>query len=252
MINSGAISFKKIPFIKRMDAYTFDDYKVKTPSNNDYIVHLKNYPPTECYDIFVKNAKDEALGGSSYLLSQKQKQINDVVMSVKYNGNKNKGIGTVLHLSHIMEMLENNLDAVKFYSIKDAVFFHSKLGFKPDIDNFFDLETVLYFLESNKSPGLQLFSEKAARLRNEIRLCLKENFIRNENSDIDKKLTVETKIFDEGNCLIDRYIKVCEKLSSQESVFKTGFRMVLTREDVLKNRDFYNALFKKFDIDYQI
>ena len=46
-----------------------------------------------------------------------------------------------------------------------------------------------------------------------------------------------------------------KKLEPQDKVdyaFKNVLDMYLTKEKILENKDFFNALFKKFNIDYKI
>ena len=57
--------------------------------------------------------------------------------------------------------------------------------------------------------------------------------------------------------IVTEYIeKVNTKKLSQEEReeygFPSGFDMVLTREKILENKDFFNTLFKKYKVDYQI
>ena len=59
----------------------------------------------------------------------------------------------------------------------------------------------------------------------------------------------------EGNAILDRYIQnvLANKLHKDENFsFNSGFEMMLTKKDVIENKDYYNSLFKKYGIDYQI
>ena len=69
------------------------------------------------------------------------------------------------------------------------------------------------------------------------------------------KKSLSHKHLEEGNNILYEYLQtVIENKLNRDEEFEIypGFDMVLTRQDILKNKEYFNALFRKFDIDYQI
>ena len=59
----------------------------------------------------------------------------------------------------------------------------------------------------------------------------------------------------QGNKLLYEYIAAVNKYKlnrDEDFILSPGFDMELKREAVIKNKDFFNKLFKKSGIDYQI
>ena len=59
----------------------------------------------------------------------------------------------------------------------------------------------------------------------------------------------------EGNAILDRYLQnVIANNLHKDTKFHiySGFDMELAKKDILANKDFYNSLFQKYGIDYQI
>ena len=54
--------------------------------------------------------------------------------------------------------------------------------------------------------------------------------------------------------MIYEYIQAIRKggFDREKHNFKGGFTMILTKENILKNKEFFNKLFKDFHIDYLI
>ena len=43
-----------------------------------------------------------------------------------------------------------------------------------------------------------------------------------------------------------------EKARKPSHYFERGFRMILNTDEILNNKEYFNSLFKKHEIDYQI
>ena len=150
-----------------------------------------------------------------------------------------KGVGTALHLTQIITMLENGVEKTKLYSLGRAINFHAKLGYKSDIQSVSDIKTFLadeialnHYNDENFSPVIDKLNK----------------WFRNSFASDAKKIS-------DGNQIIDEFIQTIndKKLQYYDDYnILTSIKMSLKREDVIKNKEFYNNLFNKYGIDYQI
>ena len=156
-----------------------------------------------------------------------------------YNYSDYKGVGSVMHLTQIISMLENKLDKIELYSVGDAICFHAKFGFKSDIA---DNDNLLYFI--NK----EILSLRKSDKRFNSIVKNAQNWVSNTNISGKEKIR-------QGENIINEYIATINRLKlNNEDNFRmlTGINMCLKKETVLNNKEYYNNLFKKFGIDYQI
>lgn len=150
--------------------------------------------------------------------------------------NRGNGLGTCMHLTNIIEMMENNIERIELIAAPSAIPFHTKCGFKPNIklDNEYSLKNFKTIAYDN-TPELLEFSEEAKQL-------LKTRL----NPSLKNKL---------ANKILLNYTKAAIKIMSTEEqkyIFPHCIDMTLTRKEVLRNKDFYNKLFDKYYIDYKI
>lgn len=145
------------------------------------------------------------------------------------------GLGTCMHLTNIIEMLENNIDTIKLNSAPSAIPFHTKFGYYPVGDWEHELFLNVNRIKYNDIPELQDYSKQA-------------DFIISGNCSYQAKKLL-------GNKILNNYTIAASKILSkpeQQGLFIHSVHMELTKDKVLKNKDFYNNLFKKYCIDYQI
>lgn len=228
------ITFQKAPIIKhsRYAVPTNLTYKNNNGESNELIIE-NIYNDFRSYPKETSSLYDNT--HNSYYINNNK--IYGEYMIVK---DKNKGTGTVLHLAKIITMLENNCTEIQIKSINTAVIFHAKNGFRSNLQNKKECHYALITMINAifKSEELAVPASKA--------------------SDILTKLNWST---DEVNEVFNEFLDIICKLPKEISNsihFKTSgmqdvlYGMKLTKEDVLKNKDFYNNLFKKYCIDYQI
>lgn len=163
--------------------------------------------------------------------------------SIRVNPNlRQKGLhlGELLRLSSIIEMLENNAEKLKIYSKDTAIYFHSKYKFQPSIDSFKDRDKALESIVKNPKNGMEPFIDSAKKLIEKIK---------NSRTPEEQRATIP-----QANEITKEYIE--EVLSSpkgyKEYPFEYGMGMDLTKDTVIKNKYFYNELFHKHGIDYEI
>lgn len=144
---------------------------------------------------------------------------------------RHKGIGEILKLASLIEMKKNNLDKMTLYSVPDAIKFHAKFGFTPDINYTAPIPLLLKGIKENTL--YNDLSIQACELLERISV----EFINKDNL---KKV----------NELLIEYINRC--LKDNTPVFNRKINMVLTKEKINSNAEFYNTLFEKHGINFTI
>ena len=143
-------------------------------------------------------------------------------------------LGEITRLASIITMLKNGLNEISLFSVNKAIQFHSKYKFEPNIT---EPHSAIIALKNIQSARIKCFEDKA-----------KQILAQHKNTG-DKKALLEAT-----NELVTEFIsKIRPTLETCGDRYKFwGLDMRLTRENVLKNKDFFNALFEKHDIDYRI
>lgn len=154
-------------------------------------------------------------------------------------------IGEILKLTSIMMMVKNNLEKIKLYSPNPFVMFHAKYKFEPDIHTLNESRSVLDSVLKSKEPNMKIIQEQAGDIRNALTKRSREG----NSWDI-------AKIINDTNTAVNNFMlqmfKNGRKITPQRQPFDEGFSLVLTKEQVAKNKDFFNELYRKHDIDFQI
>ena len=83
----------------------------------------------------IVNSEQNVLGSEVFDLFPEKNMIFGYDISVK-PANRGKGLGELLRLASIIEMIENKVEEFKIYSKNSAVYFHSKYKFTPDFNTF--------------------------------------------------------------------------------------------------------------------
>lgn len=221
--------------------------KLKTHTKNNFkVVEEFGYPSfdSESYGMYnvkteleddnnfgIKINSDNSLWPISSLVGTTSKNkiyIDFMKTELKY---RNQGLGSVLHLISIIEMLENNIPEICLDATPKAMPYHSKLKYYPDSEWARGLEC-----------NLEDISEFAPEYANEINNLINSDKTSQEKTKIGKKI------------LYNFIQKALTEYSDEElkQIFNSYTPMKLTREFVLKNREFYNDQFKKHHIDYEI
>lgn len=189
----------------------------------------------------IRNRLGKRLGYEIFSLEEGNKNIFGYNINVipEYR-NKNLRIGEILRLSSIIEMFENNAPAIDIYSKDTAIYFHSKYKFRPAIMAFNERDKALESIIRNALEGFEEFRAKAFDFIQRIK----------ENPDA----ASQRQLRDECNPFIYEYIqKVLQTTDAyKHHKFNFGMGMRLTAEDVKANKTFFNALYKKHGIDYEV
>ena len=189
--------------------------------------------------IQLKNNK-ESIGQEIIELTDNKKSMFGFDIAVSKNHQK-KSVGELLRLVSIMEMFENNKNEIEIYSKPNAIYFHSKYKFEPHINSFFNRDNSLISCIENRCNEMRSEQEEAVKLLEKIRTLTEVEDKRNYCKIV--------------GSFIKRYIEKVLTLPKEQQIFYPfdyGFNMKLTKENVLKNMEFFNKLFKKHGINYKI
>lgn len=235
-------TFKQLGFKNLNGLKAFNEIHCKTTKNNnykkvnDYFLRIENdYTPDEFYI----NIDDEAFNqiGQSKITLRKNTIYNDSI-DILRSKSKKSGAGSIMRLGQIITMLENDFDRIELYSLGQAVLFHSKFKFEPNIQKQEELNAHLqtYIIPLITDKRFEKIAKEAAEYLN------------------DKSLPKE-KALEIGNKILYKYLQTINKykLNLDENFqIDLGFNMILTKDKVIKHKDFFNQLFNKYGIDYQI
>lgn len=188
----------------------------------------------------LKNKYNKLLGYEEFSFFDWTDNITGLYINVdKEYRQKNYFFGEILRLTSIIEMLENKIKNFKITSKDSAIYFHSKYKFEPAVTSFEDRKKLLQTIVNDRSNGFEDLSLTAQRLNKYF-----QNRISWQSQQEFQKQT---------NKLLQEYIKrALDKKEIDKHSFKWTMDMCLTEENVRKNRDFFNGLFKKHGIDYTI
>lgn len=154
---------------------------------------------------------------------------------------KKEKFGELLRLTSIIDFVENKMEAFKIYSKETAVLFHSKYKFEPNIIKFGQRDGILSTIVEDVNCKDETLVKRAKELIKSV-----------ENNRL--KPEKQREYCKEANKLAKEYIENLKNMGvdGKEHKFESGIDMVLTKENLIKNKDFYNELFQKHGIDYKI
>ncbi len=247
MINK-IVSFKQLPMMRRDDIKIVSPYTLPQKYDEDVFVKIQpNQEHENRFETLINVRETKNLARNEFLIDKEEKTLKNAGMDVWSTRQRGKGLGVVLHLNNIIELMENDLDKIELYSMGQAVLFHGKCKFQPALRDKDDIETALHTVslkDYKKFPHIENVVQKAIVYLDEVLFtggayCLNEKNLKKAND------------------IVSEYIETIntQKLSPQEREdfgFSSGFDMVLTKEKILENKDFFNSLFEKFKIDYKI
>lgn len=150
---------------------------------------------------------------------------------------KDFGIGKLLRLISVMEMLKNKINVMKLYSVNTAVYFHSKFGFEPKISCAQERDAALFSIAEH--PAFKDLYSKAEQYSQNI---ASEN---SNPAEMRPKINSLTKEF------IDRVLKL-GKGEYKNYPFDWGMDMQLSDKKIGEMHEFYNQAYKDCGIDYRV
>lgn len=225
--------------------YLFKEVKLKNPLNEDIYVSSGKQPGSCSFmtQILDKNKKPAAfqlfnVNYFSKYLYGKNMELNDPLK-------RNTGLryGETLWLTGIMEMFQNGLNEIRIFAAKEAPFFHAKYKFVPNMTEKEEISKFLEWTQDLKSNEFENIKQNALKLLEQVN--------KEKNVNIS-----DPGLIEDINNLANEFIQTAlMKQKHPEEQFKTvakGMDMILTKENIEKNREFFNELYKKHGIDYKI
>lgn len=193
----------------------------------------------------LKNKCDKVFAYEDFCLEPEFQRGTGFLITVKpeYRQKGGYNFGEILRLSTIMSLLNNKIKTFEIYSKDTAIYFHSKYQFKPAITDFAERNYALRSIIDNCKKNGDKYKEIGEKAEWLYSLAKTES-----EPSVNRALCVKT------NALLKEYIqKVMEtKGEYKKHPFSFGMSMLLTDENIIKNKEFFNNLFKKHGIDYTI
>lgn len=202
----------------------------------------------KCFSTDIFDENHTQVGYNSFNINLVSKTLNGYFIKVTNAADRQKhGYGEIMRLASIIDMLENNLRSISILSKTEAIMFHYKYGFKPQVDGYGEVMEILHNICKDKTPELKEIRENAGALLDEtfsggLWFGLDFSFVKKGVDVVENYLAVAKEKHLKWNS--DRY--------SRGVNFNKDIDMRLFAESVRKNKDFYNDLFEKHDFDYRI
>ncbi len=183
----------------------------------------------------ISDDKNKVLGSYKYQVHKSPQKIDSGYIET-IDVYRHKGIGEIMRLASLMELKENNINAIEINALPEAIQFHHNYKFKSNITQRFWAIKILKNICTN--PNIQEVHRKTADS-----LC----------QHISEKTTwrLEKTKAKSINYFIENFLKMY-KSNWQKANFKITLPMVLTKENVNKFSSFFNNLFKAHGINYKL
>ena len=236
-IKSKQTSFpKKINFYKENGYKFIEEMPVKS---NNKVFYLSSMPENSygTAKSIVCDKAQNVLGTHTYHLSKSQKQCYGYFLEVPDVKNRGNGIGEVLRLASVVEMTENGLNNMNISSYSEAIPFHLKYKFKPDVTDSFDVVELLEDILAN---------ERATKASKKYAKNLLSEYNKAQNNP-QQRIEALSKM----NDFISSYVNL-NSHQWQNVRFLQNVPMSLDKATIKQNKPFFDNLFEKHGIDYTV
>lgn len=186
----------------------------------------------------IKNLCGKIMGDYHYLIDPKTNTINNGYIQTNPQF-RHKGVAEVMRLSSIMELKENHISAIEIDALPEAIQFHSKYNFEPNLKGKFSASRVL-----DRITKLPKVSKEDKATANKLL-----ERINTERPPYTPALKPDDK--KDVNNFISDYLVNHEK-DWKDANFDCVLPMKLTSEQVNKHSDFFNNLYQKHGINYVV
>ena len=189
------------------------------------------------------NSTNELLGFDEFSLISKNvgRMVDLKIETDKSLRNKDYKIGELLRLMSLMQLLKNQMNKIDLYSLAEAVYFHSKYKFAPNITRFDERDSLFKTIAEDKAANFEKFRAQA-------NMALKKIDLFNEPEQ-------QRSFCKSANVLGRQYIEEVLQKGHDEyknHPFKMGMAMTLAMLDIMKNKELFNNKFKANGIDFEI
>ena len=159
-IKNSIISFKKIPLKTKNDLIFATDYKIQRKNEPDVFIKSDLDYGHNFFITKIADENDNLIAVNHFALDKADGIIETSAMNVLSKNYRNKGLGTIMHLDRIVDLLENDMDKIVLFSTGEAALFHSKLKFEPDLNNGEQLENVLTEISAKNGVNIEEVLER--------------------------------------------------------------------------------------------
>lgn len=224
---SGKVNIKRCSIFNRIKNCNFS---VEHPTLKNLDISTKHNISGDSFETNIVN-NGIKLAKEFFDIDKKSKTFNGRKIHTLENY-RGKHLAEILRLSSIITMLENGLKKIQISSFLETMPFHAKYKFKPKVTNSYEAICIIRHIANSKNK--ELAKEASTILKNQNNLStgevckLAENLIKRFSKNITPKKVTRNRI----------HVNIID--------------MTLTKEDVIKNKDFFNSLFKKHNIEYKI
>lgn len=218
----------------------FDNFYVNNPKLGKLQVSIDK-DMSDFDEIHITDKHGNNIGYETFIMDLRMQKMEGFFIRVTHDlCQSGARVGELIRLTSLMEFIKNNLNQIKLYSKDTAVLFHAKYGFEPQIRAFDERNMLLKKMIQLQQPEFQNIKEKAIILSEKI----KADEIYPQKQ---REYCIETSWL--GKDYINKLLKNgCE----DKTPFLYGMNMILNQQKILQNKDFYNNLYKKQGIDFQI
>ena len=231
-------------FITGSKGHLVHTLSMKIPNKSFGDIFVKSdvvQPKIDVFETRILCSNGRKLGYEEFIMNTNDNIEGLYIETEKEFKNKGGRIGELLRLTSIIEFLENKKKNFNIYSKETAIMFHTKYKFEPNITQFTQRNKMLETIIENNNCKDEKLIERAKNIYKDI---IKGTI----DSEKQRLLCKQT------NEITKDYIEYLQKNvdNPKDCNFHYGINMILTREKVLENKDFFNQLFKNHGINYTI
>ncbi len=224
------------------DARKFCSLKIHHNVFGDLTIASKRYKDASfnSYITELYNSCDKVLGYENFRLSTPSSHIDGMYLNVAPEYRQKFKFGELLRLVSIINMFENNINSINITSKDTAIYFHSRYKFEPSLMQFSQRDKALESILQNPQKGFENFHKKAKEIL--------DNILKHSDNAV-----YQRALRGDANSLIGEYIrKVLSDGTYNSHPIQSTLDMSLHRDSIIDNADYFNKLFEKHGIDYQI
>lgn len=226
----GKVNTKRVSLF---DSRKICDFKVEHPTLDELNISTKVEKcrgESKKFRINIANKYNMKIAHEDFNINKKENELYGIIIKTSENYRKNN-LAEILRLGSIITMLKNGIKNFRILSLDTAVLFHTKYKFEPDITNRKESIRILKHLTNSDN----------------------EQIVEKAQTILDKKhLYSEKEICTFANKIAKDFFVNELKTTGENTLDFHGIDMKLTEEKIKENKDFFNQLFEKHNIDFRV
>jgi len=226
----GAVKFKRASLF---DSKKLCSFEVNHPKYDQVSVATSKQKSNK-YAIEVSSQDRLNLSKEDFYIYPQNQELygNSIKTYARY---RQQSLGEMVRMASIINMLQNGLNKIKLFSLGDAVIFHHKYKFEPNIT---ERSEAIRVLE-------QIMQSKFKEYHDPAQIIL----IKSTNQSGNYSEFIETT-----NKFTKQFLDdiITNKRYDNKTFQYWTLDMILTKENILGNKEFFNNILKKHNIEYTI